>query len=300
MGALYRKKAARAGTELLPAILELFPILAERSDQLAGTLSGGEQQMLAIGRGLASAPDLLMLDEPSMGLAPTIVDAIFDRIQLDPSRSRPHHSAGRAARRRSAGALRPRLCAGNRTRGAGRAARHARLGCPGAARLSWNVVKHQQLNAELKERQGSQGPNRPSKRRKRHENEDILLAQEAARRPYGGIVAPAGFAAISMTAVASAAAQAREDRGDHAAVRPLGATRPTDKARRRNGHRRDQRQRRHQVDGRAPSSSWSPSTPATAPRKRRTPHSAWWRRSIRTWSVASAPGSAPSRLRSLR
>ena len=67
--------------ELLPTIVELFPILEERRNQLAGTLSGGEQQMLAIGRGIASAPDLLMLDEPSMGLAPAIVDAIFNRIQ---------------------------------------------------------------------------------------------------------------------------------------------------------------------------------------------------------------------------
>jgi branched-chain amino acid transport system ATP-binding protein len=81
MGAYTRNGRAR-WSELLPTILELFPILGERSKQLAGTLSGGEQQMLAIGRGLASAPDLLMLDEPSMGLAPTVVDAIFDRIQL--------------------------------------------------------------------------------------------------------------------------------------------------------------------------------------------------------------------------
>ena len=81
MGA-YTRKGQKRWSETLPAILKLFPILSERRDQLAGTLSGGEQQMLAIGRGLASAPDLLMLDEPSMGLAPTIVDAIFERIHL--------------------------------------------------------------------------------------------------------------------------------------------------------------------------------------------------------------------------
>jgi branched-chain amino acid transport system ATP-binding protein len=64
----------------LERIFALFPVLSERRDQLAGTLSGGEQQMLAIGRGIASSPRLLMLDEPSMGLAPAVADLIFDRI----------------------------------------------------------------------------------------------------------------------------------------------------------------------------------------------------------------------------
>ena len=62
-------------------VYEIFPRLEERKNQIAGTLSGGEQQMLAMGRGIMSAPDLIMLDEPSLGLAPLLVNTIFDTIQ---------------------------------------------------------------------------------------------------------------------------------------------------------------------------------------------------------------------------
>ena len=61
-------------------VYELFPRLAERKKQSAGTLSGGEQQMLAVGRAMMSMPKLLLLDEPSMGLAPNLVDLIFELI----------------------------------------------------------------------------------------------------------------------------------------------------------------------------------------------------------------------------
>ena len=79
MGA-YTRAGRAQWRHTLERIHALFPILHERAHQLAGTLSGGEQQMLAIGRGLASAPKMLMLDEPSMGLAPAIADLIFERI----------------------------------------------------------------------------------------------------------------------------------------------------------------------------------------------------------------------------
>ena len=78
MGAFIRKEVSK---DDLDRVFEYFPRLKERRKQVAGTLSGGEQQMLAMSRALMSHPKLMMLDEPSMGLAPILVDQIFDIIK---------------------------------------------------------------------------------------------------------------------------------------------------------------------------------------------------------------------------
>ncbi len=81
MGAYSRKLTPKQLQEEMDYVLDIFPRLRERINQAGGTLSGGEQQMLAIARGLMGNPKLLMMDEPSLGLAPIIVDEVFDVIR---------------------------------------------------------------------------------------------------------------------------------------------------------------------------------------------------------------------------
>src|SRR5437879_11725432 len=79
MGAYLRKDRNKLASDF-DFVFEIFPRLKERAKQVAGTLSGGEQQMLAIGRALMSKPSCLMLDEPSLGIAPILVNTIFQKI----------------------------------------------------------------------------------------------------------------------------------------------------------------------------------------------------------------------------
>ena len=102
---------------LLERVYAVFPRLAERRRQTAGTMSGGERQMLAVGRALMSEPKLLLLDEPSLGLAPTIVDAMYDSFAALAQR-RPDHPARRAVGRPRPGGRRLRLRAAGRPHGA--------------------------------------------------------------------------------------------------------------------------------------------------------------------------------------
>ena len=112
MGAMPARARARY-KQSMNEVFALFPRLAERRKQLAGTLSGGEQQMLAIGRCLMGCPELIMLDEPSLGLAPNLVEEMLRAVHLL-NTARPDGAPGRAERRRVVEAVPARLCARKR------------------------------------------------------------------------------------------------------------------------------------------------------------------------------------------
>ena len=114
MGCYLRTRSGRRSRRTWRAFSISFPRLAERRQQAAGTLSGGEQQMLAIGRALMSRPKLIMFDEPSLGLAPNIVERTFDIITGFATPARPCSWSSRTPRRRWICAITP-ICS-NRAR----------------------------------------------------------------------------------------------------------------------------------------------------------------------------------------
>ena len=126
LGGFQRARSGERGWRAtLDEVYARFPRLGERREQLAGTLSGGERQMLAMGRALMGKPKLLMLDEPSLGLAPLMVREIFN-IVVGSARGRRGDPAGRAERAGGAAGLRLRLCARNGRARARRAERRPR------------------------------------------------------------------------------------------------------------------------------------------------------------------------------
>ena len=108
LGAANEPDADRRG-ERMEQVHDLFPILVERSQQLAGTMSGGQQRMVSLGMALMASPKLLMLDEPSLGLAPAVVQQIFDTVRHLADDGGPRRAPARAERRPGAADRRPGL-----------------------------------------------------------------------------------------------------------------------------------------------------------------------------------------------
>ncbi len=136
MGALL-PRARSALRQTLAEAYAMFPRLAERRTQAAGTMSGGEQQMLAIARCLMGKPELIMFDEPSLGLAPALVQELFRTIRAL-NQQGAHRAAGRAERGRLPQARGPRLCARERPH---RHVRHGR-GAPQRRPRSPGLSRH--------------------------------------------------------------------------------------------------------------------------------------------------------------
>ena len=109
MGAYLRKRGAEFDQDL-ERVYSLFPRVKERRSQIAGTLSGGEQQMVAMGRALMARPKLLCMDEPSMGLAPIFVEQVFDIIQEINSRARRSSWSSRTPTWRCRSRIGPMCC----------------------------------------------------------------------------------------------------------------------------------------------------------------------------------------------
>ena len=139
MGAFQRTDKANF-QEDLDRVFHLFPRLAERKQQKAGTMSGGEQQMVAMGRALMARPKLLLLDEPSMGLAPIFVEKIFEIVARDQCAGHPD-PARRAERADGARRGQPRLRDGDGRRSRSRGRRRSCARTSGSARRTWARIE---------------------------------------------------------------------------------------------------------------------------------------------------------------
>ena len=191
MGAYTRSDA---GVEKdLEMVLGYFPVLKERLRQTAGTLSGGEQQMLAIARGLMARPKIMLLDEPSLGLSPILIRDIYSIIRRLNEERGGRHAAGGAERQGRARRRRSRLCDGGRANRDGRPRRTARAepGHPGVlpGRTGAELARREALEApedlEITHRSDAPATRRTHPDRLRQSGEP---AHHPCRHPCGPII----------------------------------------------------------------------------------------------------------------